>query len=108
VHRNSVQPTSTACGWVIAEPEQFCLVVIPEKEGCVILEEHKRSITKAVTYRLIIIALDVTAVFLFTGRLDIAVGFMIVSNVYVSIAYYLHERLWNKTNWGKKKERVDF
>ena len=68
-----------------------------------ILEEHKGSITKAVTYRLVIIMLDITAIFLFTGRLDVAVGFMIVSNVYTSIAYYFHERLWNKTNWGKKK-----
>ena len=70
-----------------------------------VLEEHKRSVTKAITYRLIIIVLDVTAIFLFTGRLDIALGFMVISNVYTSIAYYFHERLWNKTDWGKKRKQ---
>jgi adenylylsulfate kinase len=47
--------------------------------------------------------LDVTAIYLFTGRLDVALGFMIVSNVYTSIAYYVHERVWNKIGWGKTK-----
>jgi len=66
------------------------------------LQEHwKRSITKAITYRMVIIVLDVTAIYLFTGRLDIALGFMLISNIYTSIAYYFHERIWNKIGWGK-------
>ena len=68
------------------------------------LNEHwKRSLVKAISYRLIIIALDMTAIYLFTGRLDIALEFMIISNVYTSIAYYFHERIWNKIGWGKTK-----
>lgn len=68
------------------------------------MNEHwRRSLVKAVTYRLLIIALDVTAIYMFTGRLDIAVGFMLISNVYTSMAYYLHERIWNKIGWGKTK-----
>jgi adenylylsulfate kinase len=48
-----------------------------------------------------IVALDVPVVYLLTGRLDLAVGFTVVSNLYASIAYYFHERIWNKIGWGK-------
>jgi uncharacterized membrane protein len=74
------------------------------KFGDVVLVEHwRRSLVKAITYRLLIIALDITFIYLLTRNLDIALGFMIISNVYTSIAYYLHERIWNKIGWGKTK-----
>jgi adenylylsulfate kinase len=62
-----------------------------------------RSLVKAVTYRVPIIILDFTSIYLLTGKTDVALGFMIVSNIYTSVAYYLHERLWNRTDWGIKK-----
>jgi len=65
-------------------------------------EQWTRSLTKAVTYRIVIIALDFTGVYLLTGKVEIALGFMIVSNIYTSIAYYFHERIWNAINWGKR------
>ena len=64
-------------------------------------ERMRRSLVKAITYRLIIIVLDITAIYLFTRNLDIALGFMIISNVYTSVAYYFHERIWNRISWGK-------
>ena len=67
--------------------------------------QRKRSLTKAITYRIIIIILDVTVLYLLTARLDIALGFMIISNTYTSVAYYVHERLWNRTDWGKTKPK---
>lgn len=63
----------------------------------------RRSLAKAITYRIVIIFLDITVIYLMTGRLDIALGFMIVSNVYTSVAYYFHEGIWNKISWGKTK-----
>jgi adenylylsulfate kinase len=59
--------------------------------------------SKSDTYRILIIVLDITVVYLLTGRLDLALGFMVISNVYASIAYYFHERIWNKIGWGKTK-----
>jgi len=66
-------------------------------------EYWTRSLTKAITYRIVILILDFTAVYLLTGRVEIALGFMIVSNIYTTVAYYFHERIWNRTDWGKKK-----
>lgn len=74
------------------------------KSGVYVLKvQRKRSVTKAITYRAIIIVLDVTVIYLLTGRLDVALGFMIISNTYTSIAYYVHERFWNRIGWGKTK-----
>jgi len=63
---------------------------------------RKRSIVKAVTYRIVIIILDFTTIYLFTGKVNIALGFMIVSNLYTTVAYYLHERIWSGIEWGRK------
>lgn len=60
----------------------------------------RRSIVKAVTYRILIMCLDFATIFLFTGALRIAIGFMIVSNIYTSVAYIVHERLWARFKWG--------
>lgn len=65
-------------------------------------ESHTRSIIKAVSYRILIIILDFSAVYILTGRTDVALGFMIVSNIYTTLAYYLHERVWNRISWGLK------
>lgn len=66
------------------------------------IEEHKRSISKALTYRVFIIALDIISIYLITGKIEMALSFMIISNIYTTFAYYIHERLWTLTNWGKK------
>jgi len=44
--------------------------------------------------------LDFTAIKLFTGSTNVAGGFVIVSNIYTTIAYFIHERLWLRVKWG--------
>lgn len=65
--------------------------------------QRRRPFTKTVTFRVVIVALTVPVVYLLTGRLDLAVAFTVVSNLYASIAYYMHERIWSKIHWGKTK-----
>ena len=60
----------------------------------------KRSLVKALTYRGVIVVLDITVIYFLTGRVDVALGFTIISNIYTTVAYFLHERLWNKIRWG--------
>jgi uncharacterized membrane protein len=63
-------------------------------------ESSKRSIVKAITYRVFIVCLDFTAVYLFTHKVDVALGFMVASNIYTTIGYFAHERLWARVQWG--------
>ncbi len=60
----------------------------------------RRSLVKALTYRILIMTLDFLTIYLLTGAIHVAVGFMIISNVYTSLAYLVHERLWARIQWG--------
>ena len=57
-----------------------------------------------ITYRIAILILDFTIVYLLTGKIEIALGFMVASNIYTSIGYYIHERAWDRVKWGKIKQ----
>jgi uncharacterized membrane protein len=59
-----------------------------------------RSVVKAITYRGIIICLDFLVIYLLTGKVMTAAAFMIVSNIYTTVAYFLHERVWAGIKWG--------
>jgi uncharacterized membrane protein len=60
----------------------------------------RRSVAKALTYRLLIMTLDFITIYLFTGTVRVAIGFMIVSNIYTTGAYFIHERIWARIRWG--------
>jgi uncharacterized membrane protein len=35
-----------------------------------------------------------------TGKVEVALGFTIVSNIYTTVGSFLHERLWARIRWG--------
>ena len=82
--------------------EKFLPVTRPAEESL------KRSIVKTISYRVVILVLDFTAVYLFTGQVKIAVGFMIVSNIYTTLGYFIHERVWDRIKWGKTIYKRDY
>jgi uncharacterized membrane protein len=65
----------------------------------------RRSVVKAVTYRVVIMILDFATIYVFTGAIRVAIGFMIASNLYTTIAYVVHERLWARVGWGTAEAR---
>jgi uncharacterized membrane protein len=62
----------------------------------------KRSLVKALTYRIFIVCLDFIVVYVLTKKTDVALGFMIISNIYTSVGYFLHERIWARIRWGTR------
>ncbi len=73
-------------------------------------ETLSRSLLKTISYRVVIIILDFSSVFFLTGKIQLAFGFTLVSNIYTTIAYFFHERVWDEIRWGrvvqKKKIRA--
>jgi uncharacterized membrane protein len=63
----------------------------------------KRSMVKAITYRVVIVVPDFTVIYLLTRRVDVAVGFTVISNIYTTVAYFAHERIWNRIQWGTER-----
>jgi uncharacterized membrane protein len=68
-------------------------------------EKRKRSILKAVTYRLVSILLDSTIAFLVTKSAQQTLILVFVSNAISIIIYFIHERTWNKIPWGRHKAK---
>ena len=64
-------------------------------------ETLSRSIVKTISYRVIILILDFISIYIFTGQVKVALGFMIVSNIYSTLGFFIHERVWDKIKWGK-------
>ena len=50
-----------------------------------------------------IVALDFVSIYLMTGQTKIALGFMVVSNVYTTLAYFVHERIWDRIQWQRSQ-----
>lgn len=65
-------------------------------------ESLARSALKTLSYRVLIVSLDFSVLYLFTRKLSVAAGFTAVSNVYTTVAYLLHERAWARITWGRQ------
>ena len=61
----------------------------------------KRSVVKALTYGLALGCLDFVVLYLFTRKTAVALGFIVVSNIYTTIGYFIYERIWVRVTWGK-------
>ena len=64
-------------------------------------ETLRRSVLKTISYRIVILILDFISIYIFTGQMKIALGFMLISNIYTTVGYFFHERIWDKIKWGK-------
>ena len=64
------------------------------------VENNKRSITKSVTFRILVIVSDMIIITAVTHSYGVALGVTIATNVGSTILYYLHERVWAKVKWG--------
>jgi uncharacterized membrane protein len=63
-------------------------------------ETLKRSLVKTISFRVVILIVDFVSIYLFTGKTKVALGFMVVSNIYTTLIYFFHERMWGKIKWG--------
>jgi len=66
-------------------------------------EHWTRSLVKTIIYRIVIMSMDFISTFLITGRIEASLEFMVVSNIYTTVVYYVYERLWNRIDWKKHK-----
>lgn len=69
------------------------------------IENTKRSVIKAITFRLIILVADSVVILLVTHRYDVTLAVVLISNFSSTVLYLLHERVWNHVMWGKAVQR---
>lgn len=64
-------------------------------------ESRARSLTKTLTYRVIVIALLAAVTYAFTGNAGETTVITAVFNIGGAAIYYGFERLWDAIEWGK-------
>lgn len=67
------------------------------------MEHHKRSIAKSVTWRLFSFMLTVIIIFAYTKNIKQAISVGAGIDIVKMFLYYIHERLWNKSHFGRHK-----
>ena len=64
-------------------------------------ESRARSLTKTLTYRVVVIALLAVVTYAFTGNAGETTVITVVFNAGGAAFYYGFERLWDAVEWGK-------
>lgn len=67
------------------------------------VDHHHRSLVKAITWRVLGIVMLGGLSWLFTGDFKETGLITITFNAIRFVLYYVHERVWERTEWGRKK-----
>ena len=68
-------------------------------------ETKERSITKSVTFRVLVIISDLVVIYILTRKVVATIAITVFTNLASTIFYFLHERIWNNISWGKQRTR---
>ena len=60
-----------------------------------------RSFFKALTWRIVASTITLISAILITSNLDWTLSIVIYEFINGILIYYVHERIWNKVNWGR-------
>lgn len=66
-------------------------------------ETNIRTIAKGFSWRFFATTTTVIIVYIFFGRLDLAIAAGILETVSKVFLYYVHDKAWQRVRWGKKK-----
>jgi len=66
-------------------------------------ETNKRSVVKGITWRLIATTTTMVIVYIFFGRLDLAIATGLLESILKVGLYWWHERVWHKVRWGRNR-----
>ncbi len=72
------------------------------------MELRKRSVAKTITWRVIAVFVTMIAVYLYNRDIKESLIVSLSANAVKMILYYLHERFWNRINFGRKKITRDY
>tara|TARA_R110002074_G_scaffold145034_2_gene293374 strand:- start:3002 stop:3727 length:726 start_codon:yes stop_codon:yes gene_type:complete len=66
-------------------------------------ETNKRSIVKGITWRVLATTTTMVIVYIFFGRLDLAIATGLIESVFKIGLFWVHEKAWFKVRWGRKR-----
>ncbi|MBE0502464.1 MAG: DUF2061 domain-containing protein [Desulfuromonadales bacterium] len=72
------------------------------------MESTRRSIAKAISYRIIGTLTTTILVFVAFRRFDLAATVGLIDTFIKIFLYIAHERLWNRINFGRKPKQPEY
>ena len=66
-------------------------------------DTNLRSVVKGISWRIVAAVITMIIVFMFFGRLDLAIATGLIETVFKLSLYWMHERMWVKIRWGRKR-----
>jgi len=67
------------------------------------IETKRRSLVKAISWRVFATATTTIIVYFLFKRIDLAIVAGIIESISKIIIYFIHERIWEKINFGRKR-----
>jgi adenylylsulfate kinase len=66
-------------------------------------EKKSRSVTKALTYRILATIATFSVSYVFIGNFEIAMTIGLVDSIVKFVLFYVNERMWLKVRWGYRE-----
>lgn len=70
-------------------------------------EKHSRTIAKSITWRIVAFISSVLVLYLIIGDLEVSIYHSVIIHAVKTVLYYIHERLWNASNFGQELRPVN-
>ncbi len=67
------------------------------------MENHKRTLLKTLTWRIIALVTTIVVVYIYSGDAKESLVVGLAANFLKMILYYGHERFWNNISYGRIK-----
>ena len=61
----------------------------------------RRSLAKTMSWRVIATGITMIGFYIITGDILLSISSGLGMNIFKTIAYYAHERVWERVKWGK-------
>ena len=71
-------------------------------------ETQRRSIAKSISWRVFAAIITTTVVYIMTGKSEFAAKVGAIDTVVKLLIYFLHERAWNRINYGRVPAAPDY
>ncbi len=71
------------------------------------MESHRRSIVKAISWRIIATLVTFLVAYLLTKEAVLSISIGLGDAIIKIGAFYSHERVWNRINFGRKDVKED-
>ncbi|KKR96641.1 MAG: hypothetical protein A2306_05155 [Omnitrophica WOR_2 bacterium RIFOXYB2_FULL_38_16] len=67
------------------------------------METQSRTLTKTISWRIVALGTTIIVVYLYSGDAKESLVIGVVANAIKMALYYMHERIWNRIDFGRIK-----